>query len=109
MDRVVSAIGRYGIVGPTVDIQGRPLGRVDVAPAPAVLEVVSGLGCGSLLVERRPVTWQLRRPLPRKKAGIPVFIVPQPVAGLTAERIAWLGLSWQGKDMPLLAAACGLS
>src|SRR6516165_10363764 len=102
MDRVVSAIGRYSIVGPTVDIQGRPLGRVDVVPAPAVLEVVSGLGRGSLLVKRRPVARQLRRLLPRKKVGISVFIVPQPVAGLTAERIAWLGLGGQRQDMPLL-------
>src|SRR6516165_4599406 len=109
MNRVVAAIRGYGVIGAAVDVEGRVLGRVDVGAEPAVTEIVSGLRRRSLLIERTPVARQLRRLLPCEKARITVFVVPQPFAGLTAERIARLGLCRQRQDTPLLATAFSLA
>src|SRR5260370_31258576 len=109
MHRVIGAGGGHRVVGATVDVERRALGRVDIGAEPVVAEIVSRLRRRPLLVERRPVPWQLRRLLPREKARISVFIVPQPLAGLAAKQIARLGLGWYGEDMPLLPTGCRLS
>src|SRR5262245_51625906 len=109
MNRVIASIRGHSVIGPAVDVEGRALGRVDIGAAPFVLEVASRLRCRPLLVERTPIPRQLCRLLPCKKARISVVVVPQPLAGLAAQRIIRLSLGRQGKDVPLLAAIRSLS
>src|SRR5689334_19994956 len=76
--RVVASIGRYSIIGPAVDVEGRTLGRVDVVSTPTLLEVASGFRCRPLLIERAPIPRQLCRLLSGKKRRLTVFVVPEP-------------------------------
>src|ERR1700757_307300 len=92
-----------------VDIErlARRLARIGAEPLG--LEIIAGFRRRPLLVERRPVARELSCLLVAQELSIAISIVPQPLAGLTAEQIAGFGLGRQRNDVPVLSAALHFS